>query len=290
MPLTDHYELLDFGAARKLERFGPYLLDRPSPAAGSAERQRPKLWSQAAARYESGDDRAGRWTCAQPLDDAWTIACEPLELELKLTDSGQLGVFPEQAANWQWIADQVRRAVAAGAPPKVLNLFAYTGASTLAAAAAGAQVVHVDAAAGIVDWARRNARHSGLAERPIRWIVEDAAKFVRRELARGNRYDAVILDPPAYGHGPKGESWQLDRDLDALVDGCLELCGGREQFLLLSCHSGPLGRADELRDYLTKRAPHLAESGTLENGQMWLETATGRRLHAGAAVRFRSSR
>lgn len=274
---SDQYELLDFGAGRKLERFGPYVLDRPSRAAERAVRQSPQLWAGASARYDR-DGESGRWSCARPIDP-WPVNFGSLALELRLTDSGQLGVFPEQAANWRWIADQVRQA----GRIKVLNLFAYTGASTLAAAAAGAEVVHVDAAAGVVAWGRRNAHASNLSHLPIRWIIEDVVKFVRREWMRGNCYDAVILDPPAYGHGPRRQSWKLENQLDELLAMCLELCRGQERFGLLTCHSGRLGLASELQSAVK---PRFRAEGTLSSVDMCLRSLAGQRLHCGAAVRW----
>lgn len=275
------YELLDFGDGRKLERFGQYVLERPSPAAEVVDKRSPRLWEQAVARYERTAGQGGRWHLRQPLDDTWLLGCGPFQLELKLTEAGHLGAFPEQAANWRWIAEQVKLA----GRPKVLNLFAYTGASTLAAAAAGAEVVHVDAAANVVEWARRNAAASGLAEAPIRWIAEDALKFVERELRRGNRYDAVLLDPPAYGHGPKGQTWKLEVDLPRLLPLCFELCGVGGKFLLLSCHTAELASADILRDF----AENLL--GPLPGWQatavpMELAASSGARLNCGATVRW----
>lgn len=276
------YQLLDFGGGRKLERYGPHVLDRPSPSAARQTRQHPELWAEAAARY---DREPGRWTCARPIEP-WQVCFGSMALELKLTDSGQLGVFPEQADNWQWIDAVVHRALAEGGQMKVLNLFAYTGAGTLAAAAAGAEVVHVDSAAGIVAWARRNAHLCNLDSLPIRWIIEDVVQFVRRERDRGNCYDAVILDPPAYGRGPRGQTWKLQSHLDDLLSMCLELCRGREQFLLLTCHSGPLGRADALLKSMVAQQPRLRAEGELTSGDMWLVSLAGRRLHCGAAVRW----
>ena len=165
-------------------------------------------------------------------------------LELKRTNFGHLGLFPEQAANWPWIAEQVASAPAM----RVLNLFAYTGGSTLAAAAAGAEVVHVDAAKNIVAWARRNAALSGLADAPIHWIAEDALKFVKRELRRENRYDAVILDPPSYGHGAHGEVWRLSQHLPRLLELCGQLTAGRRRFMLLTCHTPDFEPARLARD------------------------------------------
>jgi 23S rRNA (cytosine1962-C5)-methyltransferase len=282
MSASDSYQLLDFGAGRKLERFGPYVLDRPSPAADRARRQQPELWNAATARFERRGDGVGVWQENAPLATPWHLSFGDVTLELKLTEFGHLGIFPEQAGNWQWIADEVRRAER----PKVLNLFAYTGGSTLAAAAAGAEVVHVDAAANVVAWARRNAELSGLAEAPIRWIVDDAVKFVRRELKRGQKYDAVLLDPPAYGHGPAGQSWKLAAHLDELVAMCFELCRGRERFMLLTCHSGELATAKTLLHYARELQPASATDLVAVSADMNLGAANGSRLPCGAAVRW----
>lgn len=217
------YELLDFGEGRKLERFGGCVIDRPSPAAeGAACALDKRVWSRADARFERIAHDEGEWQVARESQEPWFVEHGAWRLELKRTEFGHVGVFPEQAENWDWLERQTR---AAGRPLKILNLFAYTGASTLAAAAAGASVVHVDAARNTVGWASRNARHSDLAEAPIRWIVEDAARFVRREVRRGNTYDAVILDPPSYGHGPKGEPWKLGEQLMPLLCDCAVLLG-----------------------------------------------------------------
>lgn len=283
---SDSYQLLDFGGGRKLESFGPHVLDRPSPSAEGARRQRPELWSTAAARFERRSDGAGVWEVQEALAAPWHISFGKFTLELKLTEFGHLGVFPEQADNWQWIAEQVHRTER----PKVLNLFAYTGASTLAAAAAGAEVVHVDAAANVVAWARRNAEASGLAEAPVRWIVDDAVKFVRRELKRGQEYDAVLLDPPAYGHGPSGQSWKLAAHLDELMAMCFELCRGRERFVLLTCHSGELATANSLLRYARENQPAAAAELVAAGTEMELVTASGKRLHCGAAVRWSNRR
>jgi 23S rRNA (cytosine1962-C5)-methyltransferase len=280
---SDPYQLLDFAAGRKLECFGSRVVDRPAPGARGAARRHPELWSQAAARYDRIDGERGQWTGPCEFDAKWSMSWGPITLELKLTEFGQLGVFPEQADNWDWIAAQVR---AAGRAINVLNLFAYSGASTLAAAAAGAEVTHVDAAGGIVAWARRNAVRSGLAQAPIRWITDDAMKFARRELKRGRRYDAVILDPPSYGHGPRGESWKLDEHLDELLSLCWELTADTRQFMLLSCHSGELAFGEPLLERSLAQNPELRELGTVTGDDMTLRSSSGERLHCGATVRW----
>jgi 23S rRNA (cytosine1962-C5)-methyltransferase len=196
---AEEYQLLDFGEGRRLERFGQAIVDRPCPVAEETGKAEPALWQAADVRFDFRDPKAGHWAVTGRLPHPWVVRSAPLAFELKTTPLGQIGLFPEQADNWRWISKQVELGSEAGSSLRVLNLFAYTGGSTLAAAATGAEVVHIDAAKNIVAWARRNARLSGLEDCPIHWIVEDVRKFVRRELRRGSRYDAVILDPPSYG-------------------------------------------------------------------------------------------
>jgi 23S rRNA (cytosine1962-C5)-methyltransferase len=300
----DDYELLDFGDGRRLERFGPFVLDRPCPAAESFPPTNPDLWPQADARFDGRDDLRGQWTDRRQLPDRWVIAHGPLRFELKRTEFGHLGLFPEQAENWDWLAEQSRlsasqepacwggscTATPTNSPnlpppaehrPRVLNLFAYTGGSTLASAAAGAEVVHVDAAKNVVAWARSNADISGLADAPIRWIAEDALKFVKRELNRGHRYDAVILDPPSYGHGPRGEVWRLSKHLPRLLDLCAELTDRRPRFVLLTCHT-PGYDADSLRQMLIE-AFGKAESTVAR--PLTIRAADGRLLPSGVIAR-----
>jgi 23S rRNA (cytosine1962-C5)-methyltransferase len=287
------YELLDFGEGQKLERFGAFIVDRPAPAAVGIRTSRSDIWSQAAARYElHGDQRGGdrgHWIPADALPERWTISFGRMRLELKPTDFGHLGVFPEQAENWEWIAEEIRSATKVGHPLKMLNLFAHTGGSTLAAAIAGAEVVHVDSSKSAVAWARRNADLSGLADARIRWIVEDAARFVRREQNRGNRYDAVILDPPSYGHGPAGETWKLDADLPALLATCAELTAGRLRFILLTCHTPAVtpARAQTLLiEALTTADPTAAKAATVVGQPLELKRPDGALLPSGVVARF----
>jgi 23S rRNA (cytosine1962-C5)-methyltransferase len=295
---TANYELLDFGDGRKLERFGDVVLDRPSPAAKGAPRERAEAWGAAAAKFHIARIRgapngSGRWTPAEKSwrPSKWEFTYKQSKLEFRLAlnalQSGQVGVFPEQRENWDWIARQVLRAkppAEMGGLLRVLNLFAYTGGSTLAAAAAGAEVVHVDAARSIVGRARRNASLSGLAEQPNRWIVEDATKFCRREIKRGNLYDAVILDPPTYGHGPKGEPWKIGEHLLPLLELCGELTAESRAFVLLTCHSPGIGTA-ELSAYLSEGIfGHCGQPP--KAGELFLETSDGRRLPSGVFARW----
>jgi 23S rRNA (cytosine1962-C5)-methyltransferase len=203
-----------------------------------------------------------------------------MELALAPLSSGQVGIFPEQFANWSWIFEQVR---SAGRPLRVLNLFAYTGASTIAAAAGGAEVTHVDAAKGIVERASKNAAASGLADAPLRWIVDDAMKFCTRELRRGNRYDAVILDPPTYGHGKRGEAWQFKRDVPGLLETVMQLTDRGPAFVLLTCHTTGID-ADRLARYLSDAGLEQGKNHC-DRGRMQLRTTDGRELPAGVFVR-----
>jgi 23S rRNA (cytosine1962-C5)-methyltransferase len=277
----DQYALLDFGAGRKLERFGPLVLDRPAPAATDAARADPELWRSADARYTRRDSASGAWTLPQRVPDLWCLLHGTLQLALQCTPSGAVGAYPEQAENWDWIDREVRRS---GRVLKVLNLFGYTGASTLVAATAGAEVVHLDAARPVVNWARRNAVLSQLAKAPIRWIVDDARKFVERELRRGNEYDAVILDPPTYGHGPRAEPWELESDLPDLLAACGRLTRRSRAFMLLTCHAPAIGPA-ELQAMLADTLFGPGESGVVAQ-TLTLRTRDGRRLPAGVVARW----
>jgi 23S rRNA (cytosine1962-C5)-methyltransferase len=277
----DQYQLLDFGEGRKLERFGPFVLDRPAVGTETIERAiEESTWKQA-ARYIRTEGERGKWSYRFPLSTTWEITHGRSVFEVKPTEFGHVGVFPEQAANWDWISRQIERIEP---PVKVLNLFAYTGGSTLAAAAKGAEVVHIDSAESTVAWARQNAALSGLAGAPIRWIVEDAEKFVRRELKRGNRYDAVILDPPSYGHGPKGETFKIADDLRPLLSLIAEVTEGAPKLLLLTCHSPgftPAVLRQQLTETFDREICRRAEIGTLE-----IESQDGRSLRCGSMVRL----
>lgn len=265
------YELLDAGEGRRLERFGARLVDRPAPAAPE-RRRNPAAWQAPDLRFESG---AG-WSGAT---DPWSMMLEGLTFELRPTQSGQIGLFPEQVPNWRWLRDRVT----IGA--QVLNLFAYTGAATLAAGASGAAVTHVDSARSAVTWARRNAELSGLADRPIRWLVDDAESFVVREARRGRRYDGIILDPPSYGHGRRGAVWRNDERLPELLRSCTAIANAGA-FVVLTAHTegvdaGALGRL---------LADSFGDADGLETLELELTATSGARLWLGSCARMITER
>ena len=231
--MTDQYQLIDSGHGRKLERFGDRVLARPCSQAVWPPSLPPAEWQKADASFS----REGglKWNNRQALPDEWTVPIADIRFKLSTTDFGHLGVFPEQRQQWNSIREAIQKAD--GTPVRVLNLFAYSGGSTLAAALAGADVCHLDASKGMVDWARENAALNGLDKAPIRWIVDDALKFMRRELRRDRRYDAIILDPPSFGRGSKGEVFKIEKALPELLDLCRQLLSDRPCFMLLSCHT-----------------------------------------------------
>ncbi len=280
------YELLDFGGGRKLERFGDLILDRPAPAADDQTIKHPSLWSQAHAVFQRRTS-GGKWLTGaagavteNPADalGSWTVAVGRFSFSLKASPFGHLGVFPEQQPNWQWIHQQC---VSVQRKLKILNLFAYSGGSSMAAAVGENEVVHVDAAKNMLDRTRVNLRASNLAEAHVRLIHEDARKFVDREVRRGNQYDALILDPPSYGHGPKGSVWQIEDHLSQLLEGCLSLTGNQPAFLLLSCHTiGYTGKQ------LQRSLQDAGFTAPVESGPMTLRTRDGRELPAGWMARI----
>ncbi len=269
----DDYELLDAGDGRRLERFGARVVDRPAPAA-TGPRSRDASWDTADLRF----DRHRGWRGAAVALDPWTVRMDALTLELRSTETGQVGLFPEQRPVWQWLTDRVAEVTGdPDEPPPLLNLFGYTGAATLAAAAAGGNVVHVDASRPGVAWARRNAELSGLADAPIRWLVDDAESFLRREARRRRRYAGLVLDPPSYGHGPSGKAWRLQERLHDLV-GLAADVATPDAFVALSAHTPGIG-PDELQAAL---AWAFGQSPSLGAGPLELEARSGARLPLGS--------
>ena len=227
------YEVIDCSKGEKLERWGNYLLIRPDPQIIWNTPQKHSGWRQPDAHYHRSAKGGGQWEFFD-LPEQWTIHYHSLTFNLKPFSFKHTGLFPEQAVNWDWCQQKIRTA---GRPVKLLNLFAYTGGATLAAAQAGAAVTHVDASKGMVSWASENAAVSGLSEAPIRWIVDDCMKFVEREIRRGNQYEAIIMDPPSYGRGPKGETWKLESAIYPLIRLCTRLLSKRPLFFLVNSYT-----------------------------------------------------
>ena len=227
------YEVLDTSDGEKLERWGKYVLVRPDPQVIWQDVRTAKEWKKPNAHYHRSSKGGGEWEFFD-LPEEWTISYDGLRFRLKPFSFKHTGLFPEQAANWDWFSELIR---SAGRPVKVLNLFAYTGGATIAAAKAGASVTHVDASKGMVQWAKENAAASGLSEAPIRYLVDDCRKFVERELRRGNHYDAVIMDPPSYGRGPNGEVWKLEDAFHPLVRLTADLLSDDPLFVLLNSYT-----------------------------------------------------
>jgi 23S rRNA (cytosine1962-C5)-methyltransferase len=272
---VDDYELIDAGEGSRLERFGPHIVHRPH-AAAIWDRRSPGRWRDADLRFDR--DRAWSGTGLDEARDGWIVRIADLALELRPTDAGQVGIFPEHAAMLPWLCERVDTAPER---PSVLNLFGYTGIVTLALAHAGAAVAHVDAARPAVAWARRNAALNDLAERPIRWLVDDARAFVAREIRRERRYDGVVLDPPTYGHGASGKAWRLEMDLKPLLDDVRRLLTPTG-IVFLTAHTEAID-ADDLGRWLSTVV------GDVEVGQLRLDATSGAHLDLGAFARGRGA-
>ena len=285
MWIADHwndYELIDCGGGQRLERWGKHLLVRPDPQAVWAPcRPDHPGWHTPGGRYVRSSTGGGKWEI-RSLPDKWRIQRGPLTFQVKPMNFKHTGVFPEQAANWDFIDRAVR---SAGRPVSVLNLFAYTGGATLAAAAAGASVCHVDAAKNMVSWARENAALSGLSDKPVRYIVDDCKKFVQRELRRGRRYDGIVMDPPSYGRGPSGELWKLEDDIYEFVELVAGLLSDKPLFFILNSYTTGLSPA--AMAYVVSQAVSVRHGGRVESGELLLPaTESGFYLPAGAATRW----
>jgi len=266
------YALLDSGDGRKLERYGPYSVVRPEPQCLWRPRLDAGVWEAADAVFDPADEEdAGRWRFRGRPVDSWPLAWNGVRFNGRFTAFRHLAFFPEQAANWAWLDQRVRQH---GGAPKVLNLFGYTGVASLVCAAAGAAVTHVDASKKAIAWARENAALSGLEDRPIRWICEDARRYVQREARRGSRYDGIILDPPKYGRGPTGEVWRLFEDLPELSALCAELLSEGASFLILNAYAARISGA-ALAGLLADRLE--GRGGTVEWGELALVEESGAR-------------
>jgi 23S rRNA (cytosine1962-C5)-methyltransferase len=244
-PDWEDYALLDSGDEQKLERFGPYTLIRPEPLATWPPALPKGRWDAAHAAYElTGKEAQGRWKVRHPIESPWTMRYKHLVFRVDLTTSRHVGVFPEHAVHWDWIGKQVS---GAGRPIRVLTLFCYTGLATLSAALPGAEVTHVDASRRAVSVGRENQALSGLEDRPVRWIVDDALQFVRREARRGARYDAIVMDPPQFGRGPRGEVWEFFKSFPLLCEACRTVLSERPLFVLLTAYARRASAPDLVR-------------------------------------------
>ena len=261
----DDYELIDADAGERLERWKDIILIRPDPQIiWSSDRKHP-LWKQAHAVYHRSQSGGGYWEALRSVPDVWSVQYKGLTFRLKPMGFKHTGLFPEQAVNWDLAQEIIRNA---GREISVLNLFAYTGGATVACLKAGAKVTHVDASKGMVQWAKENAAASGLSEKPVRWLVDDCLKFVKREIRRGNRYDAIIMDPPSYGRGPGGEVWKLEQQLEELLRLTGELLSENALFFLLNSYTG--GLSPTILNFMTDRYAIKGRKGSISTEEIGL--------------------
>ena len=287
----NEYEVIDCSKGEKLERWGDYLLVRPDPQVIWDTPKKEKGWRKMNGHYHRSSKGGGEWEFFQ-LPKEWTIQYslpmnKKLTFHLKPFSFKHTGLFPEQAANWNWFSQLIADAVSKGRQVKVLNLFAYTGGATLAAAAAGASVTHVDASKGMVTWAKENAISSGLKDAPIRWLVDDCVKFVEREIRRGNHYDAIIMDPPSYGRGPKGEIWKIEESVYPLIQLCSQILTDNPLFFLINSYTTGLQPA--VLSYMISTVLGTA-NGTVTASEIGLPVSSnGLVLPCGASGRYEAT-
>ena len=275
------YEVIDCSAGEKLERWGDYRLLRPDPQVIWNTDKNKKEWKNINGHYHRSAKGGGEWEFFD-LPEQWSINYKSLTFNLKPFSFKHTGLFPEQATNWDWFSEKIKNA---GRPIKVLNLFAYTGGATLAAAAAGASVTHVEASKGMVGWAKENAASSGLSDAPIRWLVDDCVKFVEREIRRGNKYDGIIMDPPSYGRGPKGEIWKIEESIHSFIKLCSNLLSDNPLFFLVNSYT--TGLAPAVLTYMISTEIVKPFGGHVESEEIGLPVKnTGLVLPCGASGRW----
>ena len=278
------YEVIDTSRGEKLERWGDYILVRPDPQVIWDTERADRRWNHKNGHYHRSSKGGGEWEFFH-LPQEWSIQYKNLTFHLKPFSFKHTGLFPEQAVNWDWVSSIIK---SAGRPVKVLNLFAYTGGATLACAQAGANVTHVDASKGMVTWAKENAAASGLADAPIRWLVDDCVKFVEREIRRGNTYDAIIMDPPSYGRGPKGEIWKIEESIFPFLRLTAQILSKDALFFLINSYTTGLQPA--VLTYMMESALVPVFGGRTESSEIGLPvTANGRVLPCGASGRWTGS-
>ena len=278
----EDYELIDCSDGERLERWGDIILIRPDPQIIWHTEKKHPLWRQAHARYQRSSSGGGAWQYNKKVPSQWEIKYKELTFGIKPMGFKHTGVFPEQAVNWDLVSDKIRNA---GRQVNVLNMFAYTGAATLACLEAGARVCHVDASKGMVQWAKDNSRLSGLADRPVRWLVDDCVKFVQREQRRGNKYDGIIMDPPSYGRGPGGEVWKLEEQLYSLVELCLPILSDDALFFVLNSYT--TGLAPAVLTYMIETEICSKFGGSVKSDEIGLPVSSnGLVLPCGASGRW----
>lgn len=276
------YECIDTADGEKLERWGSVTLRRPDPQVIWQAKERGRAWQDADAVYRRSSSGGGQWDFKRSLPERWTVRYRDLAFHVRPTNFKHTGLFPEQAVNWDWIIDKIS---SANRPIKVLNLFAYTGGATVAAAYAGAEVCHVDAAKGMVQWAKENTELSGLGNRKVRYITDDVFKFVQREQRRGSRYDAIIMDPPSYGRGPGGEMWKLEASLFPFVQSCLDILSDTPLFMLINSYT--TGLSSVVLSNVLQLTAKPRYGGAIHAGDVGLPvTASGLVLPAGTTCRW----
>ncbi len=278
------YELIDASEGERLERWKDIILIRPDPQVIWSTQKANPLWDDAHARYRRSSSGGGAWQMYKPIPEVWTIEYNSLRFKIKPMGFKHTGVFPEQAVNWDFVEKKIK---ACGRQLNVLNLFAYTGAATLACAKAGAKVCHVDASKGMVQWAKENAAASGLSDRPVRWLVDDCIKFVQREIRRGNKYDAIIMDPPSYGRGPGGEVWKLEEQIYSLVSLCSGLLSDKPEFFIINSYTA--GLSPSVMEYLLGVLIGKKFGGKISSDEIGLRvTETGLILPCGSTAIWES--
>lgn len=274
------YELIDCSYGERLERWGNITLIRPDPQVIWKTEKKHPLWKKADAVYHRSQSGGGNWEIKRKIPDFWTIGYRDLTFNIKTMGFKHTGLFPEQAVNWDYTADVIKNA---GRPVKVLNLFAYTGGATVSALAAGASVVHVDASKGMTMWAKENAVSSGVADSPVRWIVDDCIKFVQREIRRGNRYDIIIMDPPSYGRGPGGEVWKLENEVYSFVELCSQVLSDEPLMMLINSYT--TGLSPSVMEYILGAVVKPRFGGKVTGSEIGLRaTENGLILPCGASA------
>ena len=278
------YELIDCTDGERLERWGDIVLIRPDPQIIWHTPKKNPLWKNAHARYMRSSSGGGAWEYYKKIPSQWTVNYKNMTFNIKPMGFKHTGVFPEQAVNWDYVDEKIKNA---GRPLKILNMFAYTGAATLACLKAGASVCHVDASKGMVQWAKENAVSSGLQDKPVRWLVDDCVKFVQREHRRGNKYDGIIMDPPSYGRGPNGEVWKLEEQLFSLVELCLPILSDNAEFFILNSYT--TGLSPSVMEYLLGVMLKSKFGGMVTSSEIGLHvTESGLTLPCGSTAIWQS--